>query len=228
MEIDGYKAVIQFDPDIDMFRGEFIGLNGGADFYARDIAGLRKEGAASLKVFLEMCEEDGVEPRRWYSGKFNLRISPELHVISAADPARKETSRTLDRWTGPNDSLASLWANPANCSFWPFNGTARSPGLGCTEMKLRPFQRAFIRGATAPGIDTAALSTPRGQGKSWLAAYLLARVLYAIRRSVPAGHGVGSLCRDFGAGQWIVFRFLRATLEDRGGYSFTDSANRIS
>ena len=141
MELDGHKAVIQFHPDIDMFRGEFIGLNGGADFYARDIAGLRKEGAASLKVFLEMCEEDGVEPRRWYSGKFNLRISPEMHVISAADPARKETSRTLDRWTGPNDSLASLWANPANCSFWPFNGTARSPGLGCTEMKLRPFQR---------------------------------------------------------------------------------------
>ena len=45
MEIDGYKAVIQFDPEIDMFRGEFIGLNGGADFYAPDIAGLRKEGA---------------------------------------------------------------------------------------------------------------------------------------------------------------------------------------
>ena len=62
MEIEGYRAVIQFDPDIDMFRGEFVGLNGGADFYARDIAGLRREGAASLKVFLEMCEEDGVEP----------------------------------------------------------------------------------------------------------------------------------------------------------------------
>ena len=87
MEIDGYKAVIQFDPDIDMFRGEFIGLNGGADFYARDIAGLRKEGAASLKVFLEMCEEDGVEPRRWYSGKFNLRISPELHESASAAAA---------------------------------------------------------------------------------------------------------------------------------------------
>ena len=64
MEINGYKAVIQFDPDIDMFRGEFIGLNGGADFYARDVAGLRKEGAVPLKVFLEMCEEDGVEPRK--------------------------------------------------------------------------------------------------------------------------------------------------------------------
>ena len=80
MEIDGYKAVIQFDPDIEMFRGEFVGINGGADFYARDVAGLRKEGAASLKVFLEMCEEDGVEPRRSYSGKLQLGISPELRA----------------------------------------------------------------------------------------------------------------------------------------------------
>ena len=62
MDIDGYRAIIQFDPDIEMFRGEFVGLNGGADFYARDVSSLRREGATSLKVFLEMCEEDGVEP----------------------------------------------------------------------------------------------------------------------------------------------------------------------
>ena len=37
MEIEGYRAVIQFDPDIDLFRGEFVGLNGGADFYAPDV-----------------------------------------------------------------------------------------------------------------------------------------------------------------------------------------------
>ena len=44
MEIDGYHAVIQFDPEIDMFRGEFLDLNGGADFYARDVSGLRTRG----------------------------------------------------------------------------------------------------------------------------------------------------------------------------------------
>lgn len=93
MEIDGFKAVIQFDPAIDMFRGEFIGLNGGADFYARDVVGLRKEGVASLKVFMEMCEEDGVEPRKQYSGKFNLRISPELHASAAA-----AAGKSLNQW----------------------------------------------------------------------------------------------------------------------------------
>lgn len=55
MEINGYRAVVQYDPDIDMFRGEYVGLNGGADFYAKDIEGLRKEGEISLRVFLDMC-----------------------------------------------------------------------------------------------------------------------------------------------------------------------------
>ena len=32
--------------------------------------------------------------------------------------------------------------------------------------ELRGFQKRFIRGALAPGIDVAALSIPRGNGKS--------------------------------------------------------------
>lgn len=96
MEIDGYHAVIQFDPEIDMFRGEFLDLNGGADFYAQDVSGLRSEGAASLKVFLEMCEEDGVEPRRHYSGRFNVRLRPELHAsVSVAAAAE---GKSLNQW----------------------------------------------------------------------------------------------------------------------------------
>ena len=96
MEIEGYRAVIQFDPDIDMFRGEFVGLNGGADFYAQDIAGLRREGAASLKVFLEMCEEDGAEPRRQFSGRFDVRLPPELHADIAAAAAAH--GKSLNQW----------------------------------------------------------------------------------------------------------------------------------
>lgn len=75
----GYQAKIEYDPDLDMFRGEILGLNGGADFYGRTPEELRAEFAESLRVFLEVCHEKGIEPRRRYSGKFNLRIKPELH-----------------------------------------------------------------------------------------------------------------------------------------------------
>jgi predicted HicB family RNase H-like nuclease len=96
MEIDGYKAVIQYDPDIELFRGEFIGLNGGADFYAKDIDGLRREGATSLRVFLEMCREDGAPPRKEFSGKFNLRLPPDLHAELTAQAAA--TGKSLNQW----------------------------------------------------------------------------------------------------------------------------------
>ena len=92
MEINGYKAMIQYDPELEMFRGEFVGLNGGADFYADDVKGLRREGEISLRVFLEMCAEKGIEPHKEYSGKFNVRIDPALHAELALEAAAREKS----------------------------------------------------------------------------------------------------------------------------------------
>jgi predicted HicB family RNase H-like nuclease len=96
MDINGYKAIIQYDPEIDMFRGEFIGLNGGADFYAKDIDGLHREGELSLKVYLDMCREDGVEPKKEYSGKFNLRIPPSIHEKITLKAASE--GKSLNKW----------------------------------------------------------------------------------------------------------------------------------
>ncbi len=92
MEIQGYKAIIKYNPETDMLRGEFIGLNGGADFYATNIKDLHHEGEISLKVFLEMCEEEGINPRKEYSGKFNLRVPPEIHAEIAAKAAAEGKS----------------------------------------------------------------------------------------------------------------------------------------
>ena len=45
--------------------------------------------------------------------------------------------------------------------------------------QLRAFQKQFVKRALAPGIDVAALSIPRGNGKSWLAAHLLHAVSHS-------------------------------------------------
>jgi predicted HicB family RNase H-like nuclease len=79
MTVEGYHAKIEYDEELDLFRGEILGLNGGADFYGKNPKELRTEFKKSLQVFLDVCKEKGLEPRRNFSGKFNLRISPELH-----------------------------------------------------------------------------------------------------------------------------------------------------
>ena len=96
MTINGYQAVIAFDPEIQMFRGEFVGLNGGADFYATDVDGLRHDGEISLRVFLEACEKRGVEPRKHFSGKFSLRLDPATHEAAAIAAAAH--GQSLNQW----------------------------------------------------------------------------------------------------------------------------------
>lgn len=96
MTISGHQAVIAFDPDLQMFRGEFVGLNGGADFYAADVQALKHEGEISLRVFLAACERRGLEPHKHFSGKFSLRVDPATH--EAASIAAAAHGQSLNQW----------------------------------------------------------------------------------------------------------------------------------
>ena len=96
MTVDGYRAKIEYDEELDMFRGEILGLSGGADFYGKNPKELRTEFKKSLEVFLAVCKEKKLEPRRQFSGKFNLRISPQLHEkLAIAAQAKGKSINTL-------------------------------------------------------------------------------------------------------------------------------------
>lgn len=84
MTLDGFTAVIQYNPETDQFRGEVLGLNGSADFYGRTPNELRREFRASLDYFIETAEKHGLPVRKDASGKFNVRITPELHARATA------------------------------------------------------------------------------------------------------------------------------------------------
>ena len=64
MTYNGYNAKIEYDAELDMFRGEILGLTGGADFYGKNPKELRAEFKKSLEVFLEVCREKGIADRK--------------------------------------------------------------------------------------------------------------------------------------------------------------------
>jgi predicted HicB family RNase H-like nuclease len=96
MEIEGFQAKISYDPSLETFRGEFLDLNGGADFYGGTIEELRREGEISLRVFRELCEEDGVSPHKQFSGRFQLRLPASLHQKISMAAAAEDMS--LNGW----------------------------------------------------------------------------------------------------------------------------------
>ena len=93
-------------------------------------------------------------------------------------------------------------------------------------IELERFQKRFVTNATKPNIDRAALSLPRGNGKSFLAAYLLTR---ALTPGDPL-HVPGSeylLCAGSIEQARLCYRFIRTALEPTGHYRWLDSSTRI-
>ena len=94
------------------------------------------------------------------------------------------------------------------------------------DLDLRPFQRRFLADVLAPGVRTAALSIPRGNGKSTLVASLAARTL---RESDPlhvAGVENHIVAASVGQARRTVFKLLREQLdEDEKRYKFAESLN---
>ncbi len=114
MDINGYQAAISYDPNINQFRGEFIELNGGADFYAADVDALRQEGTISLRVFLKMCRVNGIEPRRSFFWKIQCTNSTGTSRTSCSGSGLQQQKFECGtggeiggmRWDGFNVNLA--------------------------------------------------------------------------------------------------------------------------
>ena len=93
-------------------------------------------------------------------------------------------------------------------------------------MDLRAFQRRFLRAALAPGVDIAALSVPRGNGKTALAAYILERCLTPGDSLFVSGAEY-ILCAASLEQARLCFRFIRANLESTGEYRWLDSTTKV-
>ena len=98
MEYKGYTAEVEFDDSVGRLHGRVI--NSGAypiaTFEATDVEGIRREFHRSINEYLKSCEEDGIEPRKPFSGKLNVRLGPDLHQRVARSAA--ESGLSLNSW----------------------------------------------------------------------------------------------------------------------------------
>ena len=93
-------------------------------------------------------------------------------------------------------------------------------------LKLRPFQKRFLKAALSPRIDTAVLCIPRGNGKSTLAAHLLERALTPGDDLFQRGKEVILLASNLEQAR-ATARIVRAALGEDGAYRYVDSAQRV-
>jgi predicted HicB family RNase H-like nuclease len=102
MDYKGYTAKVEFDAEVNLFHGEVINLRDVVTFQGSSVRQLNKAFRDSVEDYLEYCASRGEEPDKPYSGKFMVRVEPELHK-SAATQARLE-DKSLNAWV--HDTLA--------------------------------------------------------------------------------------------------------------------------
>lgn len=96
MTYKGYQARVVFDHEAALFHGEVVNLRDLVTFQGKSVAELRRALRDSVEDYLEFCRSRGEEPEKPFSGKFLVRVSPELHQrISQAARLRGES---LNAW----------------------------------------------------------------------------------------------------------------------------------
>ena len=79
IEYKGFIGTVEFDSEAHIFHGEVINTKDIITFQGKSVKEIEKAFRDSVQDYLDWCKEEGVEPEKPYSGKFNLRLSPELH-----------------------------------------------------------------------------------------------------------------------------------------------------
>lgn len=96
MTMDGYVARIDINEEDLTLHGRIMNISDVVTFEGKSIRELHREFRNSLNDYFEFCNKTGGTPEKPFSGKFVVRIEPELHGAIAAAAARDEKS--INTW----------------------------------------------------------------------------------------------------------------------------------
>ncbi len=96
MRYKGYTGAVEYDAEAKILYGHVIDFDDVITFESERADVIEEEFHRSIDVYLDWCAERGKEPKKSFSGKLVLRITPEVHrdAVIAATRDRK----SLNRW----------------------------------------------------------------------------------------------------------------------------------
>ena len=96
MEYKGYFAKVEFDDDANILHGEVVDWRDVITFDDETVNQLKGALYDSVDDYLTFCAEHGEEPEKPYSGKFVVRVGPELHINITIEARKK--GKSLNIW----------------------------------------------------------------------------------------------------------------------------------
>jgi predicted HicB family RNase H-like nuclease len=92
----GYSARIEYSDEDGCFVGRVSGIRDIITFHGDSVAEIRKAFEDAVDFYLESCSARGESPNKPFTGRFVVRVSPELHS-SIAIAARRD-HKSINAW----------------------------------------------------------------------------------------------------------------------------------
>jgi predicted HicB family RNase H-like nuclease len=96
MEYKGYLGKVEIDEEAGLFHGEVINVRDVITFEGDSVAELQQAFRESIDDYLAFCAERGEEPDKPFSGRFMVRVNPELHRRIAT--RARLSDKSLNSW----------------------------------------------------------------------------------------------------------------------------------
>jgi predicted HicB family RNase H-like nuclease len=96
MKYKGYIGRTEIDAEGGMIFGEVIGLRDVITFRGTTVPEAVASFRESVDLYLETCEEQGIEPDRPYSGTIYIRTRPDVHRALAQQAQAR--GKSLNDW----------------------------------------------------------------------------------------------------------------------------------
>jgi predicted HicB family RNase H-like nuclease len=92
MNYKGYPAKVELDEEAGVFHGDVINTRDVITFQGSSVGELKQAFEDSVDDYLEFCKSRGEDPEKPFSGKFLVRVPPEVHRQIMAEARRQGKS----------------------------------------------------------------------------------------------------------------------------------------
>jgi predicted HicB family RNase H-like nuclease len=96
MTYKGYTAKIEYSDEDECLVGRISGIRSIITFHGDSVKKIKHAFEEAVDFYLETCATRNEEPEKPFTGRFVVRVSPELHSKIAV--AAKREHKSINAW----------------------------------------------------------------------------------------------------------------------------------
>ncbi|MBU3918047.1 type II toxin-antitoxin system HicB family antitoxin [bacterium] len=79
LKYKGYVGTVEYSTPDEILFGRVLGIKDSISYEGKTVVDLKEDFQNGIDHYMEVCEKTGKEPEKPFSGKFVVRIPPNVH-----------------------------------------------------------------------------------------------------------------------------------------------------